>query len=90
MVAGSFVLWNTDEHLEGVPEDLTNCVKGIAPVYKWFCLRKDISVETEASSRVRASEGTPCIVVSADVDANLAAAYGDPRVFRSRSALPFP
>ena len=29
MVAGSFVLWNTDEHLEGVPEDLRNSVKGI-------------------------------------------------------------
>ena len=90
MVAGSFVLWNTDEHLEGVPADLRNSVKGIAPVYKWFCLRKDISVETEASYRLRASEGTSCTVVCADVDANLAAAYGDPRLFRSRSALPSP
>ena len=86
MVVCSFVIWNSDEHLDGVPEDLRNFVQGIASVYKWFCLRKDISVETEAPSCVRASEGTPCIVVSADVDANLAAAYGAPRVFRSRSA----
>ena len=79
MVAGSFVIWNSDEHLDGVPSDLRNSVPDSLPGYKWFCLRKDISVVTEASSSVRASEGTPCIVVAGDVDANLAASYGTPR-----------
>ena len=86
MVAGSFVMWNIDEHLEGVPLDLRNLVQRSGPVQTWWVLRKDVSVETGAPSCIRASEGTACLVVAADVDANLAAAYGAPRVFRSRSA----
>ena len=74
MVVGSFVIWNSDEHLDGAPEDLRNCVQSSGPAYTWLCLRKEISVETGPPSCVLASEGAPCLVVAADVDADLAAA----------------
>jgi hypothetical protein len=74
MVVGSFVIWNSDEHLDGVPGDLRICLESSGPAYTWLCLRKELSVETGPPSCVLASEGTPCLVVAADVDANLAAA----------------
>ena len=43
-------------------------------------------MDTGRPTIVRASEGTPCFVVAADVDADLAAAYSVPHVCRSRSA----
>ena len=85
MVVGSFFLWNSDGQLDGFPDELRNCLEGI-PGETWLCLRKDIPVDTGRPIIARASEGTPCFVVPADVDADFAAAYSVPHVCRSRSA----